>query len=207
MKSACVMLTKCPSEGVKTRLGDSIGQRDAAQIHMALALYMGQVIQASRLPFYVSFKGALDAPLASHFRDMGAHVFAQAEGDLGARIYDAFELANRVVVVGSDCPWITAKQLQAAAVSSEIVIGPAEDGGYYLIAASRPPKQIFEDITWSTKHVLEQTLQKCRSLSCSVIQQDIQYDIDTIHDLNRALQSSNLPPYLHKRLMSYARSQ
>ena len=204
MTSACVMLTKSPTQGVKTRLAQAIGEHRATQIHTALTLHMAKVIRDSRLPFYVSFKGAKTAPLAVQLREYGAQIFQQSEGSLGDRIHHAFSVEKRCVVVGSDCPWITAKQLQDASRQKDIVIGPAEDGGYYLIAANQPPKTLFEDISWSTGRVLQQTLQKCHAMSYPVIQHDVQYDIDTIHDLHRAIQSQDLPPLLHTRLMSHA---
>ena len=204
MTSACVMLTKCPTEGVKTRLAQAIGEKRSARIHTALTLYMAQVIQDSGLPFYVSFKGDTSSPLAVRLRAYGAQIFPQSEGSLGDRIHHAFSVAERCVIVGSDCPWITSRQLQEALAQQEIVIGPAEDGGYYLMAASRPPKALFEDISWSTVQVLRQTLHKCRVMSYPVIQHDVQYDIDNIHDLHRAIHSQNLPPILHTRLISHA---
>ena len=204
MTPTCVMLTKCPTQGAKTRLAQAIGEGRAAQVHTALTLYMAKVIRDSRLPFYVSFKGATTAPLALQLRRYGAQIFPQSEGSLGDRIHHAFSVAERCVVIGSDCPWITAKQLQDASQEKDIVIGPAEDGGYYLIAASQPPKALFEDISWSSEHVLQQTLQKCHAMSYPVIQHDVQYDIDTIHDLQRAIHSQILPPLLHTRLLSHA---
>ncbi|MEC8380993.1 MAG: TIGR04282 family arsenosugar biosynthesis glycosyltransferase [Myxococcota bacterium] len=206
MSCAIVMLTKCPSEMPKSRLAQAIGASKAIEVHVSLVLHMAEIIKASRLPFWVSFKGPIQSQLAKQLRKLGAQVTPQSEGGLGDRIYHAFSLAERCTVVGSDCPWISIEQLQEASKTKEVVIGPAFDGGYYLISASRPPKALFEDISWSTDEVLAQTLQKCRSLSIPVIQQEVRYDIDTIHDLHRAIRSNHLPPNIHERFKEYARS-
>ena len=205
MKSACVMLTKDAILGnVNTRLAKSIGHEKATRIHEILTEEVARTVTNSGIPLHVSFSGSLTSPLAQSLANIGARIFQQPEGDLGDKIHHAFEIAQRCVVIGSDCPWITSDLLNVALSKPEVVIGPAVDGGYYLIAATRPQKPIFQDISWSTESVFSETLQRCEQLKMPVHKLPMLYDIDTHGDLLRALNSNKLPPLLHSRLIPHA---
>lgn len=205
MKSACVMLTKDAVVGnVNTRLAQTIGHEKATRIHELLTVQLVTTICNSGIPLHVSFSGSLTSPMAQRLISFGARVFQQPEGDLGVKIHHAFEVAQRCVVFGSDCPWITTDLLNDALDGSEVVIGPAEDGGYYLIAATSPDKKLFQDIVWSTQTVFSETLQRCKQLNMPVRKLPMLYDIDTHSDLLRALDSNRLPPLLHSRLRPHA---
>ncbi len=96
----------------------------------------------------------------------------QVEGDLGQKMSAAIEEAfkrgrKRVVVIGTDAPELQAKHLKEAFANLEtadVVLGPAEDGGYYLIGMNQLHRALFSEISWSTEQVFTQTLQRIRDL-------------------------------------------
>ena len=138
-----VMLTKDASPGLaKTRLGETIGPQEAAAVHEHLALWTAATLRRSGLETAISFDGSLDAPLACRLRDLGHVVFQQPKGGLGERIHHALHRSDRCVAIGSDCPLLTTTDLITAAHGMGLSLGPSEDGGYWLIAASRPPADL-----------------------------------------------------------------
>ena len=90
----------------------------------------------------------------------------QARGDLGARLESAFAAAfadgaTAVLAMGTDCPGLTTDRLRAALAAlaaSDLVLGPATDGGYYLIGLARPAPELFAGVPWGTERVLAATL-------------------------------------------------
>jgi len=111
--------------------------------------------------------------------------------DLGERMKNAFikgfeDGYERIVLIGSDLPDITAQHINKgleALNKTEVVFGPAEDGGYYLVGLSKMHQSIFNDKPWSTSQLLEKTLKELRenNISCSTL--DTLNDIDTYEDL------------------------
>ena len=115
----------------------------------------------------------------------------QTSGDLGRRMATAFAEAFRsgalrVAVIGTDCPAITPELLAEAfqrLETADLVLGPATDGGYYLIALRRPVPELFVDIPWGSPRVLEQTLQRAQRLSLSVALLKTLSDVDRPEDV------------------------
>jgi hypothetical protein len=114
----------------------------------------------------------------------------QISGDLGARmagaIADAISAgADRVVVIGTDCPQVTAAVVQEAfdrLEAADVVLGPAADGGYYLIGMAQPHSLLFENVPWSSPDTLRTTLQSARAAGLSVALLEKRRDIDTADD-------------------------
>ncbi len=113
----------------------------------------------------------------------------QQGDDLGARIKQAFELAfqkhSKVVIIGSDCASLTVEIVEEAFKALEafpFVVGPAMDGGYYLLGMDRFESSLFENIEWSTDQVFDQTLKAIKKLnkSCYLLPElsDIDYEED-----------------------------
>lgn len=99
--------------------------------------------------------------------------------------------AKRVVVIGTDSPWLTEQHIGdafTALVQSEVVIGPAQDGGYYLMGLTRPIPELFEAIPWGTCEVCARTLTKARELQLAVALLPTGYDIDELEDLHRLIE-------------------
>ncbi|MEE9542400.1 MAG: TIGR04282 family arsenosugar biosynthesis glycosyltransferase, partial [Thermodesulfobacteriota bacterium] len=122
----------------------------------------------------------------------GVDSFTQVGATLGDRLYDAFERLfdagyKRVAVIGSDSPDLDPELIAKGFTllkenAGKVVIGPAMDGGYYLIAMDRLDKRAFEDISWSTSLVLDETLER---LNGSAILLPRWYDIDRPADIAR----------------------
>ena len=111
---------------------------------------------------------------------------------MGVRLYGAFEeafsrAARRPVLIGSDSPTLPGHLLTVAARALEahdVVIGPARDGGYYLIGLRKPRPDLFAGIDWSTDRVLSQTIDRARTAGLSVFYLPYWYDVDTADNLH-----------------------
>ncbi len=121
----------------------------------------------------------------------GLPAHPQVEGDLGERMLHAFQSmlrrASAAIIIGTDCPELSVDELDAAleALSAhDLVIGPASDGGYYLIGLRRPVPGLFKGMTWSDGGVLEQTLRRARDLGLRIHLLPVHDDIDEPKDLH-----------------------
>jgi len=191
VSAALIVFLKHPTPGrAKTRLAAALGPEDAAAVYRALA---EELMRRSRSPAYRRM--AFFAPGTTP-EEMGAWLpgeewHAQRGDDLGERIHLAFEAAfaagaRRAAIVGSDLPWIGEREvLEAldALDSSDVVVGPSRDGGYYLLALRQPAPSLFSGIAWSTESVLEATLARARSAGLSVHTLETRSDVDTPEDL------------------------
>lgn len=100
------------------------------------------------------------------------------------------EGVQHLVIIGTDSPWLTVDDIDAAfqALDSyDLVLGPTDDGGYYLIGLSRCEPTIFEDIAWSTSAVCAQTMARADALGLRVHTLPQRYDLDQLEDLERFL--------------------
>ena len=114
----------------------------------------------------------------------------QADGDLGARMLAAITRANAcVLVIGSDCPALTPDHLRTAAEvlrnRADVVVIPAEDGGYVLIGMRTPQPALFSDMPWSTPGVLDETRRRLRTLGLTWQEPATLWDVDLPRDLER----------------------
>ena len=159
MPPRLVLFTRFPEPGrAKTRLIPALGAEGAAVLHRRLTERSLAVMRASRLPFELRVTGA---DLASFHAWLGADVpcVEQGEGDLGARLIRASAEAP-VILLGADTPDLAAVHLTDAAAALDrklAVIGPAEDGGYWLLGLARPMPALFIDMAWSTDTVYAAT--------------------------------------------------
>lgn len=194
-----IIMARYPTPGqVKSRLAESVGAEVAAGIQRVFIDGLLGEVQA--LPpgvrRYVSWTGADEAA----FREWvgpGFRLTAQPEGDLGARLEHALQTAfgdgvQRVVCLAGDVPDLTAQvitQAIDALQTSDVVIGPTEDGGYYLIGMKEPHTALFRDIAWGTDAVYRQTIAAANALGLGVRSLEPLQDIDTIDDLRGWLQT------------------
>lgn len=113
----------------------------------------------------------------------------QPDGDLGTRMLAAVVAsAQPTLVIGCDCPALTADRLRDAAAAlqaNDAVLIPTEDGGYVLIGMRRPQPMLFAGMTWSTPTVMANTRQRLRSLGLTWRELDTLWDVDTPSDLER----------------------
>jgi rSAM/selenodomain-associated transferase 1 len=186
------VLTRAPSRGGKSRLFAELGRPPDAALLSALLL---DTLDGVRLPgmtrvVFVDPADACDEVRAIVARDVD--VRAQAEGSLGERMRNAMaslfdEGATIVVLVGSDLPDITPERIATAVAHLKrdpgaLVLGPAHDGGYYLIASTTIPN-VFDDVEWGSPRVLEQTRSSAERSGQRVELIDSLRDVDTLEDL------------------------
>jgi rSAM/selenodomain-associated transferase 1 len=160
-----MVFIKNPVHGkVKTRLASGIGEEAAFKIYNRLldhTLQITQSFQGDKAIFYSDFIPVDDAWKQSNFIQQ-----LQDGNDLGEKMMNAFQTAfnagyKKVVIIGSDCYELTTGMLEQSFEKldvSEIVIGPAKDGGYYLLGMKQSHTGLFKQKIWSTGHVYEQTL-------------------------------------------------
>ena len=192
-----VLMLKAPRLGtVKTRLAAVLGPEQATWIYRAL---VERQLAAVPTEWAVEvFYAPADAEVEMRaWLGPGPHLVAQAEGDLGERLEAAVADAlarspGGVLVVGGDCPGLDATILREAARALEthdVVLGPAGDGGYYLIGLRSARPELFRGIAWSTERVLAQTVAKAEADACSVALQQKLDDVDTVEDWRRCVAS------------------
>jgi hypothetical protein len=123
--------------------------------------------------------------------DPGTDVLPQGGGNLGDRLSRVVDRefargCRHLVIVGSDCPTMSPQDLAEAfelLAAHDLVVGPAVDGGYYLIGLSRPAPAIFASIAWGSAHVADQTRQRAREAGLSVAELPVRRDVDTYDDI------------------------
>jgi len=194
----CVLgiFAKAPQPGlVKTRLIPSLGAQTAAALHARLVertLATAQAARAGDVELWCS-PDEQHPFFRSLFERSGCPTRRQCEGDLGERMADAsgrmLDGASFAIIVGADCPALTADDLRLArdglADGCDAVVGPAEDGGYYLIGLRRPRPAIFAGIDWGSERVLGQTRAALRSLGLRWRELALHWDVDRPSDLHR----------------------
>ncbi len=188
---ALVIVARAPERGrVKSRLAASVGEARALSIYRALGERIVAGVQGAARRVVVSHTPADAGTLMRDWLGADLEYEPQCEGDLGARMAGAIaarllEGARRVVVIGADCPTVDARTIRdafAALDEADVVLGPAHDGGYYLIGMRASHPALFERIPWSTASVLALTLQRINASGLSVRLLAPMRDVDTIED-------------------------
>ena len=204
--AALVIFAKAPIAGqVKTRLCPPLTHDEAATLHGSFVLDMLERTKIAtaklKLPFDRYLACAPSSTLV-FFQIMeerhSVKLIDQVGDDLGARMQQAFDTLfakgyQRVFIVGTDVPSLPLdhyKQTMALLDTHDIVLGPAMDGGYYLIGLKQPRPELFADIAWSTDRVLATTQEKAASLGLKVALLPSWRDVDTIDDLQALIDAS-----------------
>lgn len=200
-----IVFAKAPQPGsVKTRLIPRLGAEGAAALHVRLVKHALATARAAAL-------GRLELHCAPDtadpfFRFCGGHYGAvlapQAEGKLGARMLAAFEAAlaayARVLLIGSDCPALTARHLRQAERAlrngNDAVLAPSEDGGYALIGLTRCDARLFEGIAWGGTTVMAETRTRLAALGWRWRELETLWDVDRPEDYTRLMSSGLLEP-------------
>jgi rSAM/selenodomain-associated transferase 1 len=191
--NALLVFAKRPRAGeVKTRLGAQIGAAAAAELYRVLAEAGIEATRPHGAEYQrLFFFAPADAQPVMEAWLPGETWLAQEGAGLGARMANAFAEAfrrgaKRVAIIGTDAPWVTRESVLAALDAldrDDVVLGPAQDGGYYLMALRATRPELFDGIAWSTPAVLASTLARCVSLGLCVRQLGPLRDIDTLDDL------------------------
>ena len=195
---------------VKTRIGATMGQENAARVYQALVhVLLRQLngLENCHLRFCYAPDDADEAVrfwILSHIIDHPALVFdetkidfqPQGEGDLGDRLARAFaqgfdEGYEKIAVIGTDCIDVSSRWVHAAFTQlnekHSIIVGPTPDGGYHLLAMDQHYSKLFQDIPWSTEETLSTTLTRAEEQNLAVYQLPPLTDIDTEDDYKEAL--------------------
>lgn len=163
----------------KTRLMERLGGEGAASLQDAMTTHtlneVTRLVETRNVHAEIRYTGGDENQMAGNYGRTWTYA-AQGEGDLGERlsrsVREAFDARfEKVVVIGTDCPGLTAEILASAfrgLESTDVVLGPATDGGYYLIGLRKPIFQIFSGVAWGTDAVLHQTLEITERLGLSV---------------------------------------
>jgi rSAM/selenodomain-associated transferase 1 len=174
---------------VKTRLASGMGEPRALEIYSHLIQSTYSVLEDVLAPVWTYYSDFIPETI----NPPTAKSFVQEGQDLGVRMANAiarsFESGmEKVVLIGTDCPTLQSQHLNEAfeALSnSDLVLGPATDGGYYLIGMKSKADYLFEGISWSTAEVLSQTLAVATAHGLHFTLLDELSDIDTQEDWER----------------------
>ena len=192
-RARLLLLTKAPDPGqVKTRLIPLLGEDAAAALYAQLLHdCLGMCTAAALSPVDIWCNPSSDHPFFQQCKERyRATLHTQPPGDLGQRMSEAvrstLEAADYVVVIGADCPGLCPADLVAAFdalnTAADVVIGPAEDGGYYLIGMRHHHTSLFTDIPWSTPAVLTITEERIRRQNLRLHTLPLRKDLDTPED-------------------------
>jgi len=203
-----IVFTRYPEPGKsKTRLIPALGPEGAADLHRQMCEHTLSWARRMQSGSEVSVEIYIDGEGQDLFRKwLGDDVLyrPQGKGSLGARMNRAFQDSfhagmAKVIIVGTDCPGISEGPVQEAFLALEendLVLGPANDGGYYLIGLRRPAEDLFKGIPWGTEKVLARTLEVAQRLGLRTFLLGPLGDVDRPEDLHlweEAMKSQNFP--------------
>ncbi len=196
IKKTLIVFVKAPVPGeVKTRLLPHLDGKESAELYSCFVrdiLKKVSKLPALRVliayqphPRLIDLSWTLIQPSPDFFKQEGK--------SLGERLTHAFGIAfgrgaQQTVVIGSDAPSLSADLIEQAFKSlngADLVLGPAADGGYYLIGLSRPSLQLFEEMSWSTDQVFECASKNALALGYKLRVLSPHYDVDTLEDLHK----------------------
>ena len=212
---ALAAMAKAPIAGaVKTRLCPPLRPAQAAELARCLLQdrveQLGAVPGGDRLvaftpPEHEAAVRALVPPDVRLMPQQGVDLGARMSGLLTALLAEGYAGA---LVVGTDTPTLPTACLAEAAVAigrgaADVVLGPSEDGGYYLIGLTRPAPTLFVDMPWSTATVGEETLRRARAAGGRVLVLPPWFDVDRIEDLARLREDPGKDAYRPRRTIAY----
>ena len=190
-KNALLIFTKNPVKGkVKTRIAKDIGDEYALKVYMQLLKHTRLITEENDFCenkiFYDEFIPARDNWKEEHYDK-----YIQAPGDLSTKLRDAFERMfsegyEKVIVLSPDCPEITSLRIKQAFTllnSKDFVLGPLEDGGYYILGMSKQELSVFDGIDFGKGTAYKETLKNIQKLGASVKELAPTYDVDYAKDI------------------------
>lgn len=191
-EAAIAVLAKAPVAGfAKTRLIPLLGPEGAARLQERLIdRALATALEAAIGPVTLWCTPGVDEPFFREAGRVGVRLAAQPDGDLGERMLAAFRAAPAagLVLIGTDCPILSPADLREAAAllsNADVVMAPAEDGGYGLIAARRPLPDLFDAMPWGTDRVAILTREKARARGLALAELRTIWDVDTPTDFQR----------------------
>ncbi|HWJ26687.1 MAG TPA: TIGR04282 family arsenosugar biosynthesis glycosyltransferase [Flavisolibacter sp.] len=189
-KKALLIFTKNLEVGkVKTRLAATIGDEKALSVYKQLVLNTASTTKHLPIDKFVFYSNAIEED--DVWNGNNFHKEVQQGNDLGERMKNAFAAIfqkgyDKAVIIGTDCPSLKGNIIQDAfnkLVDVDVVIGPALDGGYYLLGMKKCYPFLFEDMHWSTANVIAETIRRCKSRGLLFLLLEALQDIDEEEDL------------------------
>ena len=188
---AIIIFVRHPELGkVKTRLAATIGNEKALAVYQFLLAHTHGLVKDRQNPVFVFYADAV----AENDLWSSDHIIKKLQQgkNLGERMLHAFTAVfaagcNRALIIGSDCYELTGGIIDKAfslLELNDIVIGPAKDGGYYLLGMNAPVKNVFDNIEWSTGTVFSKTLERVNEQQYRFSTLAILNDVDTEADIN-----------------------
>lgn len=201
--TAILVFCKAPIAGqVKTRLTPQLSAQAATEIHSELTRRMLALLTESQLcPVQLWCSPTIHHPFFEDCaKDYQLALYLQQGEDLGERMLHAIDHAlqqsSRVLLIGCDCPSLTINDfdfaINALQNAQDIVLAPAEDGGYVMIGMKRTYPELFINKTWGHADVLATTRQQIRKINLTCIETVMQWDVDTFDDLQRYRKSKKM---------------
>lgn len=194
-KKHLIIFTRYPQPGTtKTRLIPALGVEGAANLQRQMTEFTLSKVKkfqkSAAISFEIRFAGG-DLQLMQNWLGTELNYQLQGNGDLGKRMENSFlnafnQGAQEVVIIGIDCPDVNAQVLAEAFAkiqTCDLLLGPAVDGGYYLIGLKRAIGELFINIDWGTAKVLQQTVDIAEQLNLSVASLRTLADVDRPEDL------------------------
>ncbi len=214
-KTRCVIVfVKAPEEGqVKTRLAKSIGEPAACEIYRNFVLDLMDRLKEGDFDIRVCFNPPQAKDMVTEWLGSENLLVPQAGEDLGKKMEHAFKLTfiegyREVLLVGSAIPDLEACIVERAFEAlryDDIVLGPSQEGGYYLIGFKTESfiPEIFQGVQWNTSQVLNSTMLAARKRGRTVHVMPRRRDIDTLEDLKALMEESRGMSFESSRTISY----
>ncbi len=189
MTNALIIFVRKPEPGkVKTRLAAVLGDEKALHIYRQLLQHTFAIAQATAADKFVFYTDAIEKEDLWNAPQFYKRL--QSDGDLGHKMKASFnnvfnEQYQKLVIIGSDCLELSTSIIEEAFLSldqTDVVIGPANDGGYYLLGMKKMQAAFFDNKQWSTENVYADTLADFKNLGLSFRTMPMLVDVDTAED-------------------------
>ncbi len=197
--TAIIVFTKFPVEGkVKTRLAKSMGNKFAVSLYRVCAEHTFKElvkVKETGLELFLFCSEENEIEQVMQWAGKDFNYYSQQGDDLGLKMYNAFDTVfkkgyKKVIIIGTDAPDVSMKIVRSAISvldNYSVVIGPANDGGYYLLGFKSKLIDLFSGIEWSTDSVFDDTIKKLNNSKIKYFMLDELTDIDTLEDLQNWL--------------------
>ncbi|RYM32123.1 glycosyltransferase [Brumimicrobium glaciale] len=191
-KNALIIMTKNPELGkCKTRLAKTLGDKKALEIYIKLIDYTAKIAKEVEADKFIYSTDVLTD--SKRWECPNTFFSIQSKGDLGERMNNAVQNVlnqgyEKIIILGSDCAEINSSDINSAfdqLNNHDYILGPALDGGYYLIGMKEVSPTLFHDMIWSTEHVLSDSISRIKAKNSSYFLLEEKSDIDFEEDLKR----------------------
>jgi rSAM/selenodomain-associated transferase 1 len=216
--SAVITFIKAPEKGkVKTRLAKTIGDTAALALYQCFVMDVLSTVQSTRRVTRIYYHPEKSCNRIRSWLGDELNLFAQSGDTLGEKMKNALAETftagySRAIIIGTDLPDLPAEIIENAfngLKKSNAVIGPSQDGGYYLIGFTAPGflPEVFDDISWGTERVFSQTMNAFLSHAVSPEKLPVWRDVDTREDLEALIQNLNQAPGHALHTQKYLKSR